>query len=77
MSKSTSDIIDLTDSVSDIAANLIHNSEYNQLPSDIFESLVFQVINELVDDFATNPDKYLKPHHQTQIEFIARDYLNS
>ena len=44
-------IIDLTDSLPDITANIIHDSEHYQLPSDIFEDLVFQALNDLIDDF--------------------------
>jgi hypothetical protein len=75
--KTASRIIDLTDSLPDITANLVHDSEHYQLPSDIFEDLLFKALNELIDDFATDPDKYLKPHHQTQIDQIAHDYSES
>ena len=75
--KVTPRIIDLTDAVPDIAANLIYGSEYHHLPSDIFEALIVQLINDLVDDLASDPQKYLKPQHQTQIERITQDYLNS
>lgn len=76
-SKSTSNIVDLTDSVPDIAANLIYGSQYHHLPSDIFEALIVQLINDLIDDLASDPQKYLEPHHETQIDLIAQDYLNS
>lgn len=75
--KASPRIIDLTDSIADITANLIHDSEHYQLPSDIFESLVFQTINELIDDFAANPDNYLQPKHQQQIDSIAHQYTES
>ena len=70
-------IIDLTDSITDITANLIHDSEHHQLPSDIFEKLVFQALNDLIDEFAQNPARYLKPHHQSEIDRIAEQYLES
>ena len=76
--KIASRIIDLTDSLPDIAANLIYdNPELNQLPSDIFEDAVFEALNDLIDEFAQNPDKYLKPHHETQLNQIASEYLES
>lgn len=68
--------LDLSDSVPDITANLIHDSRFNQLPSDIFEPVIFQALNDLVDDFALHPDKYIKPKHRSQIDAIARDYLD-
>ena len=52
-------IIDLTDSIPDITANLIDDSQHYQLPSELFEDAVFQALNDLIDDFANDPDKYL------------------
>lgn len=69
-------IIDLTDSIPDITANLIDDSQHYQLPSELFEDAVFQALNDLIDDFANDPDKYLKPHHQTLIDRTAERYLN-
>ena len=69
-------IIDLTDSIPDITANLIDDSQHYQLPSELFEDAVFQALNDLIDDFANDPDKYLKPHHQTLIDRTAEQYLN-
>ena len=69
--------IDLSDAIADITANIIHNSEHFQLPSEIFEKAVIRAINDLVDDFAINPNKYLKRKHLKQINEIAHHYLNS
>ena len=55
-------IIDLTDCVADTTSN-------------IFENVVFEALNDLIDDFAINPDKYLKPKHKQQIDAIASQYL--
>ena len=68
-------IIDLTDCVVDTTANIIYDSEYSQLPSDIFENTIFEALNDLIDDFAINPDRYLKLKHQQRIDRIAREYL--
>ena len=67
--------IDLTDSLADITANIIHDSEHYLLPSDIFEDAVLGAINDLIDDFANCPDRYLKPKHLKQIDSIAAKYL--
>ena len=75
--KATTRIIDLTDSLPDITANLMVDSEHDQLPSDIFEDALFSALNDLIDNFAMNPNQYLKPHHQSAIERVADDYLNS
>jgi hypothetical protein len=69
--------IDLTDCLADITSNIISaSSEHYLLPSDIFEDAVLTALNELIDDFAIDPAKYLKPHHQAEIDRIAHDYLN-
>jgi hypothetical protein len=71
-------VIDVTDCIPDITANLISASpEHSNLPPKQFESLVFQALNDLVDDFALNTDKYIKPQHETVIDSIAHQYLNS
>jgi hypothetical protein len=71
-------IIDLSECLPDITANIIHHSaEHYLLPSDIFEDVILQAVNDLIDDFALNPAQYLKPHHQQQLDHIANEYLNS
>ena len=70
-------IIDLTDAIADITENIIHDSGYSDLPSDIFVDAVKRAINDLVDDFALDPHKYLQPKHFKQIDTIAHEYLNS
>ena len=70
-------VVDLSDAIADITANIIYDSEYSQLPSDIFESAVMEAINDLIDDFALNPDSYLKSKHLKRIDAIADEYLNS
>ena len=70
-------IIDLTDAIGDIAANLIYGGQYHHLPSDIFEQLIVELINDTFDDLASDPQKYLKPDHEIQIDRIAQQYLNS
>ena len=67
--------IDLSDSLPDITANIIHDSKHYLLPSNIFETAILETINDLIDDFAINPDKYLKSKHLKQIDNIAAEYL--
>ena len=43
-------IIDLTDSLADLTANIIYDSEHYLLPSDIFEDAILGAINDLIDD---------------------------
>ncbi len=70
-------IIDLTDSLPDFTANIIDDSEYHQLPSNLFEDAILEAINDLIDDFAINPDKYLKAKQKQKqkIDNIAAEYL--
>ena len=70
-------IINLSDAIADITENIIQDSEYSDLPTDIFVDAVKRAINDLVDDFAINPDSYLQPQHLKQIDEIALEYLNS
>jgi|GEM_PF-1894252 len=70
--------IDVNDCLEDITANYIADStEHYQLPSSLFEKVVFQAMNDLIDDFAQEPDRFLKNRHAQQIESIAHTYLNS
>ncbi|BAZ47060.1 hypothetical protein NIES4102_42210 (plasmid) [Chondrocystis sp. NIES-4102] len=68
--------IDLCDAIPDIAANLIYQSEFNNFPPDIFEQLVFEILEELIERFSSDPKDYLLPKHQEKIEQIAYDYLD-
>ena len=63
--------------IPDITANIIYDSEHFQLPSDIFENAVYEALNDLIDDFAENPQKYLKASHESKIDHIANNYLAS
>jgi hypothetical protein len=67
--------IDLSEAIPDITANIIHDSRFNQLPSDIFEPVILKALNDLIDNFAQIPDKYIQREHQSDIESIAIDYL--
>lgn len=66
-------IIDVSDNLPDITANVVHDSEHHQLPSDIFEDVIFDALNDLVDDFAANPDK----QPQTSSSAAIRHYCSS
>ena len=70
-------IINLSDAIADITENIIRDSEYWSLPANIFQDAVKRAINDLVDDFAIEPDKYLKSEHLKQIDEIAQEYLHS
>lgn len=70
--------IDVKDCLEDVTANFIAEStEHYQLPSDLFESVLFQAMNDLIDEFAQEPDRFVKNRHLKQIDSIAQAYLNS
>lgn len=70
-------IINLTEAIPDITSNLIVDSEHYQLPSDLFEDVLFEALNDLIDKFSLNPNLYLEPKHYHKLDAIAEEYLNS
>ena len=70
--------IDVSECLEDITANFIADStEHYQLPSDIFKNAIFEALNDLVDDFAQEPNRFVKTRHTQKIDSIAQAYLNS
>ena len=71
-------IINAGEFLDDVTANYIFDSpDYYNLPSDIFERTLFDALNGLIDDFATNTHRYIKPQHLDEIDRIAIEYLYS
>lgn len=65
--------LNLRDCIQDTADNFVFESpEYCDVPADVFELLLFQALEELVEDFSTNPSKYLKSNHLEHIERTAK-----
>lgn len=75
--KATPRIINVTESIPDITANLVVDSEHYLLPSPLFEGVLFEALSDLIDRFAQNPHQYLEPHHHQKIDRIAEEYLQS
>ena len=56
----TSFNIDLDFCIADIADSFVfENTEYEELPSSVIQSSMFQAINELIDNFSIEPQKYI------------------
>lgn len=56
----TSFNLDLDFCIADIADNFIfENREYEELPSSMVQSFMFEAVNEFLDDFSTDPHKYV------------------
>ncbi len=52
--------IDLDYCIADIADNFVHEKEdYQELPASVIKSFLFEAIEEFLEDFSTNPDKYI------------------
>ena len=52
--------ISLSDCLEDIAENFIYaESEYSQVPSFVLVPLMFEAVNDLIDKFSNDPEKYI------------------
>ena len=56
----TSFNIDLDFCIADIAENFVYEKkEYEELPSSIIQTFMFEAISEMIEDFSTNPEQYV------------------
>ncbi len=68
--------ISLSDCLEDIAENFIHaESEYSHVPSFVLVPLMFEAINDLIDEFSTNPEKYINDRLRQKIDEAVSEYL--
>ena len=83
--------ISLSDCLEDIAENftdisrcwirfstrvLIYaESEYSQIPSFVLVPLMFEAINDLIEEFSTNPEKYISDRLRQKIDEAVSEYL--
>ena len=52
--------ISLSDCLEDIAENFIYvESVYSHIPSFVLVPLMFEAVNDLIEEFSTNPEKYI------------------
>ena len=68
-------VINLNDCIDDMADNLVYKTEFDDIPTDIYIPIVFELINDVIDNIAAAPEKYIKPKHQKLIEQAHQDYL--
>ena len=45
--------INLDDCIDDIANNLVYQTEFDDIPTDIYIPIVLELINDVIDDIAT------------------------
>ena len=68
--------ISLSDCLEDIAENFICvESEYSHVPSFVLVPLMFEAINDLIDEFSTNPEKYISDRLRQKIDEAVSEYL--
>ncbi len=68
--------ISLSDCLEDIAENFIYaESEYSQVPSFVLVPIMFEAINEWIDEFSTNPEKYISVRLRKKIDEAVSEYL--
>ena len=68
--------ITLSDCLEDIAENFIYaESEYSQIPSFVLVPIMFEAVNELIDQFSSNPEKYISDRLRQKLDETVSEYL--
>jgi hypothetical protein len=68
--------ISLSDCLEDIAENFIYaESEYSHVPSFVLVPIMFEAVNDLIDEFSTNPEKYISDRLRKKIDEAVSEYL--
>ncbi len=69
-------IITLDDCLEDIGANFIYaESEYSHVPPFVLIPLMFEAVNELIDQFSSSPEKYVSHALRQKIDEAVSEYL--
>ncbi len=69
-------IISLSDCLEDIAENFIYaENEYSQIPSFVLVPLMFEAVNDLIDEFSSNPEKYMSDRLREKLDEAVNEYL--
>ncbi len=68
--------ISLDDCLEDIAENFIYaESEYSHVPAFVLIPLMFEAVNDLIDEFSTSPEKYVSNALRQKIDEAVSEYL--
>ncbi|NJL51921.1 MAG: hypothetical protein HC930_06290 [Hydrococcus sp. SU_1_0] len=68
--------ISLSDCLEDIASNFIYvESEYSDVPPFVLIPIMFEAVNDLIDEFSTNPEKYISNTLRQKIDETVNEYL--
>ena len=70
--------ITLDDCLEDIASNFIYEgSEYSQVPPFVLIPLMFEAVNELIDQFSSSPEKHVSNVLRQKIDEAVNEYLTA
>ena len=68
--------ISLDDCLEDIAENFIYaESEDRHVPSFVLVPLMFEAVNDLIDEFSSDPEKYISDRLRQKIDEAVSEYL--
>ena len=68
--------ISLADCLEDTAENFIYaESEYSQVPSFVLVPIMFEAIENLIEEFSTNPEQYISDRLRAKIDEAVNEYL--
>ncbi len=68
--------ISLSDCLEDIAENFIYaEKEYSHVPPFVLVPIMFEAVNDLIDEFSNNPEKYLSVRLRQKLDETYREYL--
>ena len=68
--------ISLSDCLEDIAENFIYaESEYSHVPPFVLVPIMFEAVNDLIDKFSSNPEKYISDRLREKIHNAVSEYL--
>jgi hypothetical protein len=68
--------ISLSDCLEDIAENFIYaESEYSHVPSFVLVPIMFEAVNNLIDEFSSNPEKYINHSLRQKLDETVSEYL--
>lgn len=68
-------IIDFSDCIEDSAQNLVYSeSEYNNIPDSELMPIIYEAVNELIEEFSTNPEKHISDRLRGELEKLAAQH---
>jgi hypothetical protein len=68
--------ISLSDCLEDIAENFIYaESEYSHVPSFVLVPIMFEAVNDLIDEFSSSPEKYISDRLRQKLDETVNEYL--